>query len=224
MSEPTTEAARALLARIARVSDESEYDAAGFRRDLLAVEGEARAPLDKRVAELEAALARRVQRALDGAGPGEAIALDGIRQLHFRVLPADRDGIGIASAAFDVCAEDEQIWPCSTILLFGPAAAPLSSVRSDLSSVRPDMSSVRDGTPAAAPRETALDVELARAADEVRRHVTVGSWYDDPANDRGRAAVNRLHDAERALLDLYRVMGLPLGDQYATRAPAEPRE
>ena len=38
---------------------------------------------------------------------------DELRAKHYDVLPARRDGIGIADAAFDVCAADDEVWPCS---------------------------------------------------------------------------------------------------------------
>lgn len=58
---------------------------------------------------------------------------------------------------------------------------------------------------------------LQDATERVMRNVVCGEWYDDPANDRGGAAVARLHDAEREMWALYDELGIDPGDSYIRR-------
>jgi hypothetical protein len=40
-----------------------------------------------------------------------------IEERHYPLLPTDKNGQGIANAAFEICPYDDEIWPCDAIRL-----------------------------------------------------------------------------------------------------------
>jgi len=40
-----------------------------------------------------------------------------IEDRHYPLLPTDKNGQGIANAAFEVCPYDDEIWPCDAARL-----------------------------------------------------------------------------------------------------------
>jgi hypothetical protein len=43
--------------------------------------------------------------------------LKSIEDRHYPLLPTDKNGQGIANAAFEVCPYDDEIWPCDAVRL-----------------------------------------------------------------------------------------------------------
>jgi hypothetical protein len=45
------------------------------------------------------------------------LQLKTIEDRHYPLLPTDKNGQGIANAAFEVCPYDDEIWPCDAVRL-----------------------------------------------------------------------------------------------------------
>ena len=83
---------------------------------------------------------------------------------HTRLLPADKSGGAIFNAAFDVCSEDNEIWPCETMR--GPAPLLLDLWRAaDRWSHLDDMTLPTNRAEAAAQNDMAAALAALEAAD-----------------------------------------------------------